>query len=545
MLRSAIRKAYRLAQTGLGLGASLAATGCATPSLNLTPGAPTGPSVVQVEDHITCILATQLENHIGPKADQSSDDYKLWRHLVDDNFLATINLTLFVTKSEGFNPSLNYIEPLTNLGGHIAKTVESSNGITSPTNVTANTYNLTLAMGVQLTGLQDRNFVQTYIVDMHRLYDDRYDKTDKDGKVIRVGALGACKRPQNGPTGGVPYSMKGDLALDETLNTGLLALDKMPYTPVTAGSAPTSKSSQTAATASVSQSSGASSFSSKIDFSLTWGANGGPNWTLLDFKGPAGGGSGASSQLLNYSRQKQDTLIATFAATCKSDDYVHLDAMADYFPAERDFIQSNTDFTSVQLIVYKRRRPYDPHDQSVPKDSAALEKLDATQRAKYATERYVITIAIPFDKSGLPFRNSSTGTGAMDVTLYDAPPPTIRDAAITWSTFYSSDGSYSLRGSITDAQSGTFVGYLYVGLNINATKGTLGVDATQGTVGLNDNFRISSNGLDAIRAEDKPFPPNYWASLASCTNAGPFLPSGLNVLQQLPGGVSSALQQQR
>jgi hypothetical protein len=60
-----------------------------------------------------------------------------------------------------------------------------------------------------------------------------------------------------------------------------------------------------------------------------------------------------------------------------------------------------------------------------------------------------------------------------------------------------------------------------------------------------NNIRISSNGLAAIEAEDKPFPPDYWASLASCSNAGPFLANGLNVLQQLPGGVSSALQQQR
>ena len=103
----------------------------------------------------------------------------------------------------------------------------------------------------------------------------------------------------------------------------------MLYTPVTAGSAPASKASQQASSASVAQSAGASSFSEKIDFSLTWGVNGGPSWNLLKFKGPGGGG-GANGQLLNYSRQKQDTLISTFSATCKSDENIKLEDDALY-----------------------------------------------------------------------------------------------------------------------------------------------------------------------------------------------------------------------
>jgi hypothetical protein len=84
------------------------------------------------------------------------------------------------------------------------------------------------------------------------------------------------------------------------------------------------------------------------------------------------------------------------------------------------------------------------------------------------------------------------------------------NATITWSAFYMPNGSYSLRGSIADAQSGTFVGYIYAGLNINTANNT---------VTLNKHgVRISRNGVDAIKAEDQPSPTDYWGSLASCSN---------------------------
>jgi hypothetical protein len=101
---------------------------------------------------------------------------------------------------------------------------------------------------------------------------------------------------------------------------------------------------------------GASSCSSKEDFGLTWGVSRGPSWTLLKFKSPGGGGSGAGGQLLNYSRPKQDTLIATFSATCKSDEDVFLNDEAVYFRINPQFVTPATggDFTSARLTVYKR-----------------------------------------------------------------------------------------------------------------------------------------------------------------------------------------------
>ena len=163
------------------------------PSLNVVPGLPPAPTVPQLQNHIACVLARAMDDHLGPAyandpAKEAMSDYVLWHHLVDYNFLGTINLTLFVTQSQGLNPSFNFITPLTNLGKPIEQVIESSNGITSPSNVTMNTNNFTLAVGFQLNGTQDHNFVLNYVVDMHRLYAQMYDM--KEGKaVIRDGGL--------------------------------------------------------------------------------------------------------------------------------------------------------------------------------------------------------------------------------------------------------------------------------------------------------------------------------------------------------------------
>jgi hypothetical protein len=61
-------------------------------------------------------------------------------------------------------------------------------------------------------------------------------------------------------------------------------------------------------------SAGGTSFGSLVDFTLVYGANGGPNWTFKRFKGPATG----STPLLSTTRTKTDSLAITFVATCQS-----------------------------------------------------------------------------------------------------------------------------------------------------------------------------------------------------------------------------------
>jgi|GEM_PF-5767122 len=64
-------------------------------------------------------------------------------------------------------------------------------------------------------------------------------------------------------------------------------------------------------------------FGSLVNFILSYGVNGGPNWTLQTFKGPGGGssitGSGGGGQLLNVSRTNTDTLTITFVPACKNE----------------------------------------------------------------------------------------------------------------------------------------------------------------------------------------------------------------------------------
>jgi uncharacterized membrane protein YgcG len=84
-------------------------------------------------------------------------------------------------------------------------------------------------------------------------------------------------------------------------------------------------------------SSSSTQFSSVINFIVSYGLNGGPNWTLQTFKGPSagggggggsgggsgssggsGGGGGGSGSLVSVSRTDTDTLSITFVAACKN-----------------------------------------------------------------------------------------------------------------------------------------------------------------------------------------------------------------------------------
>jgi hypothetical protein len=551
MTGKVVSKAGDFTRVALLCGSSLIACGCATPSLNVVPSLPTAPTIRQLEKHLTCSFVRAMDQHLNlqrspgvypatAKDKATVADYAFWHRLVDYNFLGTINLTLFVTQTQGLNPSLNFITPLTSLGHSIRSIEDSSNGITTPTSPTTNTSNLTLAVGFQLTGLQDHNFIQTYIVDMHQIYSAMYT-LDKNADPVAAkpsGLLDECKGDGGDKSRGVHFGLKGDLEVEDTLRSGLEGLEAMPYTPATVGSAPASKAIQQSSSAAVSQAAGAASFSEKIDFSLLWGVNGGPNWTLLKFKGP-GGGSGTGAQLLNYSRQKQDTLISTFSATCKTDQDVILDNLAEYSESTPQTIPDNPkDFVAYQFDVY-RLIPPKKGETPVHIKSAHLDALPPELRYSQANEKYIVTIAIPVDKTRLPITYTGTATGTLTVEALEPPDqqrnPIVKNAIIAWSAFSSASNQYSLRGILSDAQSGTSLGYIYASLIPDRDTGQTTL------IGL----RISKNALDAIESEDKSGPVDYWASLPSCSIAGPFFPGGLNILQQLPGGVSSVLQQQR
>jgi hypothetical protein len=193
-------------------------------------------------------------------------------------------------------------------------------------------------------------------------------------------------------------------------------------------------------------------------------------------------------------------------------------------------------FTSFDVDIYRRKPPKEGEkpDQMT---SAKLHALPNDMRYMHAIQKYIVTISIPVDNTNLPLFYTSSGTGTLTVETLGPPlqpgqysQTKVKNAVIAWSAFSSAKGYYSLRGTLADAQSGTALGYIYASLRPGPVL---------------SNIRISRNALAAIDAEDTSGPVDYWSSLPSCSNSGPFLPNGLSVLQQLPGGVSSALQQQR
>lgn len=539
--------------SGIALGSLLLVSGCATPTLNVVPALPAAPTVAQVQDHVICVLARTLNKHVGPGADPNTADFKLWRRLIDENFLGTINLTLFVTQSENLNPTLNSITPLTNLGHAITVVTDSSNGVTNPTNPTSNTSNLTVDVGLQATGTQDHNFLLNYVVDVHRLYDMMYQSDAGPPVPQPNGLLAACAAHDRAGANGVPYGLKGDLAIEDMLETGLTALDTAVYSPVTAG-AVVNKANQTASSASVSQTAGTTGFSSKYDFSLLWGVDGGPSWTLLKFKGP-GGGTAANGQLVSYSRQKQDSLIATFGPTCTSDTMIDFNSGgAQYFPAFPKYF-SGDKFTSFEFIAFRRAPITTEQLKALPEElqtlisrhqltSEIISALPKELKEVVADASILITVAIPQDTSGLPYTYTGAAAGTISINDFRPGVPDVPEAngTISWSAFgvaaspkTTPYGSYSLRGMIADAQSGSLVGYLTVGLATPDKDGRTHILS----------MSVSANTIRALLHETDPGPATYWQSLPACSIAAPFLPSGLNVLQQLPGGVSTALVQQR
>jgi hypothetical protein len=84
----------------------------------------------------------------------------------------------------------------------------------------------------------------------------------------------------------------------------------------TAGGGGGASSTTITAKATAPASSNTTQFSSLITFTLALSANGGPNWNLLTFKGPGGGGS--SGQLFSGGHTSTDTLSLTFVAACQN-----------------------------------------------------------------------------------------------------------------------------------------------------------------------------------------------------------------------------------
>ena len=359
-------------------------------------------------------------------------------------------------------------------------------------------------------------------MDMHKLYNETYYmKKDNDPRSVEYrpgGMHEQCDKARNLTlANGVSYGLGGDLALEETIDSGLRAMDSVRAYPAAPSGA---KSGQSASSASLSQSGSGTGFSAKLDFQVLWGLNGGPSWTLLGFKGPGGGGAASGGggslgsgtnggQLLSYSRTKLDTLISTFSATCKTDDVIPI-----------------TNAT-VTMSASTGMPPTSHFDISMPDLSemgASYSKFKLTLSADLQHGDHATTI------------QQAVGT----VQLRDRRGPRQSEGIVTWSGFYftgpdpSSSWRYLLRGTITDPQAGTMLGTVYLTM-IGSKDNVLTPRIT--------NIKISRNAIDTLQNQGAMEPSDYWSSLPSCAAAGPFSSSGLNILQQLSSPTGNTLLQ--
>ena len=175
-----------------------------------------------------------------------------------------------VTDNQGVNPALSYIDPFTTMGT-----------------------NFTASLNAQVSGQQHRNINVSF--------------TMLFGKNLVTDEAAKKCNPSNSRLG-----LRGDLGISEIIATGLRYTTGYPYQNeypykllvigVSTLLAPADPLTGGAALA--------PSFGSTVDFTLIYGAGGGPNWTLTHFVGvnPASG-----TGLLTFMRTNKDTLVLSVA----------------------------------------------------------------------------------------------------------------------------------------------------------------------------------------------------------------------------------------
>ncbi len=206
------------------------------------------PRVSTIVQEIQCEILEAVKMGEDPKSPLSV--------LQREQFVVSVDLTLDVTNRESLNPSLGYIHPYATAGN-----------------------NFTLGLNGQLTGEQHRNLHLTFA-----LLVDQAAATDKQ--------LKECHEMRKGS------SLQGDLGIVEIIGTGLPYQGHGAYVMRTVGI-------DTDGVAGLPDAVDPPGFGSTVDFTLVYGAGGGPNWTLTYFKGVDEG-------LASFLRTNKDTLVLAF-----------------------------------------------------------------------------------------------------------------------------------------------------------------------------------------------------------------------------------------
>jgi hypothetical protein len=117
-----------------------------------------------------------------------------------------------------------------------------------------------------------------------------------------------------GTGGGVVFNAEGVKFRTNRVATGF-SINAAPA----AGASPAAGTASATVKSSASSSASSTQFGSLVNFMITYGLNGGPNWTLSTFKGP-GGGTGPGGALFSATRAHTATLQITFVAACNDDN---------------------------------------------------------------------------------------------------------------------------------------------------------------------------------------------------------------------------------
>jgi hypothetical protein len=229
---------------------ALITSGCALKPA-ITTAEPPGPTLDDIVEHIQCEIR-------DVQKDNNPEDLQAVQKFNAGNYVAYVNLTLDATNNQGFAPGFTFLNKLGTLAGIV---------------------------NVQISGTQHRNINPTFTLLLSPAPENEQRLSYIDSR---------CKSIKESP-----FGIKGNLGLKEIILSGVKNITGNDLLYPTATQVPISSYATIPA------------FVSTIDFSITAGVNGGPNWTFHTFKGPGGGSNG----LVNISRTEKDTLTISFAPT--------------------------------------------------------------------------------------------------------------------------------------------------------------------------------------------------------------------------------------
>ena len=230
------------------------------------------PTVSEVVRHIQCEIWSLPK---PPKEGDSTAEQKIFAPLWQYQYVVYGNLTVDVTDNGQVNPSLDFIQPLSAV-------------MTS----------VSLAISPQIGEAGHRNITLSFVLDLDPKGNPTFDPGKRsDGHFQSLDQF--CQNDEK-PLSGI----KGDLGIRDIVAEGLRHTLNQDFV------FPLAIEANQLDKLGLATSSYVPSFGSTVDFTLTYGLSGGPNWTLTHFIGP----TGSAPPLLSYLRTRKETLVLSFAA---------------------------------------------------------------------------------------------------------------------------------------------------------------------------------------------------------------------------------------